>query len=205
MTMTHRAPIVNPTPADLDAADRLAWRNDSPDNDEADGYPGRGWDADEGPAADPIPAGYEPGWQDEAGESAPSVEVEYEDLGYQAGLAGDVPLFASVNPRHDGATRLRGEAPFYRGLLAGRQRHAFMAGHALGLAGQFRERPAAIHRRFDREFARGWQLGADAWADRKRIEAEWAAEYEADCRARMDEDHNREASGYYRAWGVAVD
>ena len=183
MILSHIAPIVNPTPADVQFADRLAWANDAPENDPLDGYPGPGWQE--------VDTSVEN--SDEVG---PTEEEDAHETGRTIGIEGGNPQFQAVNDHFDRYPGIDVERAFYRGLLAGRQEHARRAGHALGLAGQACERPGAIHRRFRLEFETGWQLGADARTERERIEAEWAAEYEADLRDIERLEHNREASGW---------
>ena len=185
-TLAHEVSIVNPIPRgweciepiDRDAADRLAWNNDSPDNDPLDGYPG-------------------PDWQEEVAEET-SIEDEYFETGRSIGLTGDNPDILTVFAHHSAATRYEGERAFYLGLLAGRRSHARRIGRELGLSGKVHDRPASIHARFEREYQEGHKAGADEWAARQDVMAEWDAEAQADVQERWLEQHNAEANGVYR-------
>ena len=137
-----------------------------------------------------------------------SVEAEYFEAGRSIGLTGANPDILSVFGHHTAATRSEGEQPFYRGLLEGRRTHAHRIGYVLGLGGHHCDRPATVHRRFDREFTKGWQAGADEWADREAIlreddQQEWALwqeheHAEQDAEARFHEAEIAEPGGCYR-------
>ncbi len=142
-------------------------------------------------------------------EDVVSVEVEYFEAGRSIGLTGANPSFLTVFRDQSAATRSEGEMPFYRGLLEGRKAHAEQVGYALGLGGQHCDRPATVHRRFDRQFTAGWQAGADEWADREAIlheddQQEFALwqereHAEQDAEGRFHDAEVAEAGGWYRA------
>lgn len=165
------AASIVPTEAEHALGDRLAYSADGGDPDD-----------------------YRPGWNQEPAPVA--IEAEYFLVGLEIGSTGDNPHILAVFGHHTPATRLEGEVSFYRGLLEGRQAHAWQAGHALGLGGQHLERPDTVHHRFARQFEAGWRRGADAWADREAIQREWAAEVEADALERSIDEHNAEAGGW---------
>lgn len=107
------------------------------------------------------------------GPFVPSVAEDYHETGYAIGLLGESPPVRAVFGHHSASTRLEGTAAYYRGLDAGLKIYARQVGYELGLGGQFCDRPEEIHRLYDREFASGWQAGADLWADRVAIMAGW--------------------------------
>lgn len=126
----------------------------------------------------------------------PTTAEEYFETARALAAAGEDPGWLGFRADDPIETRDSGLWHFAAGITAGRRERARRIGRELGINGQFCERPESIHRRFDPDFIAGWQEGADEWADREAIRAEWAAEYEEECRARDDEEHNREAGGW---------
>ena len=117
----------------------------------------------------------------ECGEFIPSVADQYHETGRSIGLDGGNCSVYDAFPNDSGTDWLAGEKAFYAGLLEGRRLFAERAGHAAGLNKKPCERPATIHRRFDREFRGGWESGN---AERIGREAEMGAYFQ-----QLDWDH----------------
>ena len=126
----------------------------------------------------------------------PSVADDYQETGYGIGSTGDSPALQNVFGHHSRATRREGAQGFRLGLVQGRKVHAYRVGHDLGIAGQADDRPATVPSRFAPEFLQGWRAGADQWADRVAIMAEWATEPET--QDRWHEAEIAEAGAWFR-------
>ncbi len=186
--LSHSTPSVNSTPADSDQADRLAWLNDSPDNDILDGYPGPGWQEIE--ADDDQPG--------------PSSEDEFFETGRSIGLEGYLAFVEETSLGHRASADSPERQAFALGNRAGRIEHARRSGHAWGLDGKpFAD--GAVHECgwWNDAFGLGYLAGSIERAEREREMADyfqqldWEREYEIELRE--IETICREVGGWDRA------
>ena len=112
------------------------------------------------------------GWQD-ATPYEPTIPEKYEHTGISIGLTGGNCSVRDAFPDDLASDRFDGERGFCRGLIQGRKLHAEQIGFGVGLEGRVCERPESIHRRFDRQFAAGWEAGAEEWRHRESVQARW--------------------------------
>ncbi len=144
------------------------------------------------------PDDYLRGW-DDAAPYVPTFAEECAELGRTIGLTGSTARFFDLFPSATADEAGTAGIAFTMALTSANREHARQVGYDLGVAGQPDEQPATVAARFEREFDAGWQAGADAWADRQQVMADWQAEADADQAQRWHDAEIAEAGGWYRA------
>ena len=185
LTIAPALPYVNPTPAEIALADRLAFV--------ADGGALNDYRADWS-ASEPT---------------GPSLEDEMAETGYQIGRAtGQMIGVAVAFPHYSAAAILAGGLGFTMGRNAGIRKFAHKVGYDLAIDGKPCVRPETLNRYFDREFVAGWEAGSVERADREAEMASYFArldwEFEYDREQRELEKLAREAGGWDRVSNLAL-
>ena len=169
LTLCPAAPTVKPAPSTvMTDAEFSAWC-------------ARQWSP--GTTVDPAESDDRSGW-DVDRPFVPSIPEEYEESAFSIGLAGgnchvwDAFPDSTASERFEGRRRSTGAC--WRAGSGPPSKSATPCKSC--------DRPGSVHRRFDREFVKGWEAGSAEWGERQSALAEWAArEQEAEWRDAMEQ------------------